>query len=371
MLVWAIMQLATLTGAAPAGGPAALMLSGAGPTDLFLTAPPDAIVREQRELPLRRGLNSVVFTWEHANLDRNTVRLRPLDGKTAVDVVARVLPSDRTDRVLFEIDSEADATVPFLVTYALRNVAWRLEYVATLTPGSDTFDLEAFAVVSNASGQILRDVRLVLGIAQGEPEGLELAEGPVQIGESIRVPYRRWEGLPVRREYVIDDARYANRAAAHLVLENTAAAGLGKEHLIPGRLRVFSAQPGGMPTLLAEDQLPATPIGEESEILIGFVDELTIERRQLWAKRINERKDTKGALVVYDLDQEMELKIESRFAESVEVTIVEHVDGYWILRDTKLATERPDAFTLRLRATIAPQDITRARWRLEHRNQAP
>jgi hypothetical protein len=101
------------------------------------------------------------------------------------------------------------------------------------------------------------------------------------------------------------------------------------------------------------------------------VDELTIERRALRAKRLNERKDGKGALVVYDLDEEMELKIESRFAEPVEATIVEHIDGYWVLRDTKLDAERRDAHTLELKVRIAPEDITRARWRLERRNLAP
>jgi len=371
MCVRALLAGLLMAGAA-FGDTAALTFAAPGSADLFLTAPPNALVRERRELPLSRGLNRLIFTWDRTNLDRNTVRLRLLAQPDQARVLARVLPPDRQDRVLFEVESAADGAASFLVTYALRNVAWRPEYVATLSPDSQRLDLDAVAVVSNDSGQPLRNVRLVLGSDEGRGGGeLPLPAGVVEIGQSVRVPYRHWAGLPMRQEYVVDDARYANRAAIRLILENAPGAGLGTEPLIAGKLRVFQARPAAMPTLLAEDQLPATPLGEKSEILLGFVDELTLERKVVRSARFNERKDGKGAVVVYDLDEEIELKIESRFDRPVETTIVEHPDGYWVLRDTKLPVLRRDANTLELRVQIEPQAVTRARWRIEHRNLAP
>ncbi len=339
--------------------------------DLFLTAPPDAYVRERHVLPLQQGENSIAFVWHRTAVDPAAVRLLPADSAQGPTVLERVLDPTSKEQVLFKLRAAADGPTPVILSYKLRNVAWRPEYIGRLDPDRNMLDLQAHALITNRSGTIIKGAHLYLEAQPGRAEEIVLPAGELQIDETAELPLRHYRQVSIRERLVIDTARFADRVAREYVWQNDEASGLGDEPLLPGKIRLVSGSAGPGEVLVAEDLLPATPIGEEVEILAGFVEELTVRRRQLRAKLINIRKDKKGALAVYDLDQEVELEIENRGAQELPLEIVEHIDGYWVLRDCTHHSKRPDATRLEMTARAAPGKTTRVRWRIERRNMAP
>jgi hypothetical protein len=123
--------------------------------------------------------------------------------------------------------------------------------------------------------------------------------------------------------------------AVQLVVENSAAAGLGLP-LPGGRVRVYESDPGGAPQFTGEARIAHTAEGEKVTLETGTAFDLAAERREVYNRRIADR----------EREYQVEIKLRNRKKTDVTIVVEEPVAGdHEVLKSTHPATRR-DASTL-------------------------
>ena len=122
------------------------------------------LVREERQLTLRKGLNRLQFSWANTLIDPTSVYLRPLAREADLEVLDTTFPGDRPQVLIWNVDSKVEAEVPVEVTYFTSGISWAADYVMVTDPGETQARVEGYVTVANNSGEDYEgaEVRLVL-----------------------------------------------------------------------------------------------------------------------------------------------------------------------------------------------------------------
>ncbi|MEN6425802.1 MAG: DUF4139 domain-containing protein [Phycisphaerales bacterium] len=123
------------------------------------------LVRERRNLTLKRGWNWLQFMWANTLIDPTSLTLEPLEHKDQVEIQQLVFPPRLRELGRWLIRSEIDGQVPFDLTYFTSGLTWRAFYMGTLSQDEKTMHLEGYVRVQNNSGEDYEDAhtRLVVG----------------------------------------------------------------------------------------------------------------------------------------------------------------------------------------------------------------
>jgi len=136
------------------------------------------LVRERRNLTLKRGWNWLQFMWAETQIDPTSLTLEPAEQKDKVDVQQLVFPPRLRELGRWLIRSEISGQVPFELTYLTSGLSWRAFYMGTLSRDEKTMTLQGHVRVDNHSGEDYEDAqtRLIVGKVHLLDEIRELAD---------------------------------------------------------------------------------------------------------------------------------------------------------------------------------------------------
>ncbi len=123
------------------------------------------LVRERRNLTLKRGWNWLQFMWANTLIDPTSLNLEPLEEKGKIEIEQLVFPPRLKEVGRWLIHSEVEGQVPFEITYFTSGLSWRAFYMGTLTEDEKTMRLEGYVRVTNNSGEDYENAqtRLIVG----------------------------------------------------------------------------------------------------------------------------------------------------------------------------------------------------------------
>ncbi len=135
------------------------------------------LVRERRNLTLKRGWNWLQFMWANTLIDPTSLNLEPLEEKGKIEIEQLVFPPRLKEVGRWLIHSEVEGQVPFEITYFTSGLSWRAFYMGTLTEDEKTMRLEGYVRVTNNSGEDYENAqtRLIVGKVHILDEIAELA----------------------------------------------------------------------------------------------------------------------------------------------------------------------------------------------------
>jgi len=135
------------------------------------------LVRERRDLTLKRGWNWLQFMWANTLIDPTSLNLTPLNQADKIDIEQLVFPARLQEVGRWLIRSETDGQVPFEITYFTSGLSWRAFYMGMLSRDQKTMRLESYVRVDNGSGEDYEDAqtRLIVGKVHILDEIAELA----------------------------------------------------------------------------------------------------------------------------------------------------------------------------------------------------
>jgi hypothetical protein len=260
------------------------------------------LVREKRNLTLKRGRNRLEFSWADTLIDPTSLEMRPLAEAGKIDVLDLTYPPRVRNSGIWHVRSEESGKVPVEISYLTSGLSWRAFYMGTLSRDESRMRLQGYVRVSNRSGEDYRDakVRVVVGrinlidriadlAKRGEPYGRPAPQKPdrtrqakralrgaeakmslaaestvpakpkeiakeglseyylysiegtetVPDGWSKRLPSMDVTGIPVENIYKYDERRFGTRAVRFLGFENDREHGLGETPLPGGTLRAY------------------------------------------------------------------------------------------------------------------------------------
>jgi len=123
------------------------------------------LVRETRNLTLKKGWNWLQFMWANTLIDPTSLNLEPLEQKDKIDIQQLVFPARLREVGRWLIRSEISGQVPFEITYFTSGLTWRAFYMGTLSQDEETMRLQSYVRVANNSGEDYENAqtRLVVG----------------------------------------------------------------------------------------------------------------------------------------------------------------------------------------------------------------
>ena len=123
------------------------------------------LVREKRNLTLKKGWNWLQFMWANTLIDPTSLSLQPLADSGDIYIQQLVFPARLKDIGRWLIRSEVERQVPFEITYFTSGLSWRAFYMGTLSENEDKMNLSGFVRVANNSGEDYENAqtRLIVG----------------------------------------------------------------------------------------------------------------------------------------------------------------------------------------------------------------
>ena len=306
------------------------------------------LVRERREISVKRGANRLQFSWANTLIDPTSVELRPLGHTSEIEVVDTVFPGRKPQHLIWNIESGFEGQVPVEVSYFTSGLTWSMDYVAITDPAEERMRFRGFVRVVNQSGEDYENaqVRLIVGrinlverIAdlarrQGIPvpapqspqarvlrarsakaafgaaeeaarddrkeakkvvkEGVSeyfmfTIEGTetVRHGWSKRLRAVEARSIPFAILYRLRAHQYGPRPVRFFIWRNDAEHSLGDSPLPDGRVRVFRENGREGLSYLGDQLLRYVPVRAPIEVNLGPDDLVSFEMRRASTERLN------------------------------------------------------------------------------------
>ena len=148
------------------------------------------LVRERRNLTLKRGWNWLQFMWANTLIDPTSLSLEPLEKGDEIDIQQLVFPARLRELGRWLIRSEVSGQVPFEITYFTSGLSWRAFYMGTLGRDEKTMQMKGYVRVGNNSGEDYEDAqtRLIVGKVHLLDQIADLARRQYAYGSPVPVP---------------------------------------------------------------------------------------------------------------------------------------------------------------------------------------
>jgi hypothetical protein len=376
------------------------------------------LVRERRNLTLKRGWNWLQFMWANTLIDPTSLALEPLEHKDAVQVQQLVFPPRLRELGRWLIHSEIDGQVPFELTYFTSGLAWRAFYMGTLSQDEKTMHLESYVRISNGSGEdyenaqtrlivgrihLLEEVSdlAISGYPYGVPKGTlakipvsgrlfdrpqvralseEAAAKPKEIVKEGLSEYflytiegtetipNQWgkrllsfeaNDIPVTGLYKYDDERWGTETIRFLSFANNEKHKLGKTPIPDGAVRIYGrAGEQGHLSYVGVMNVKYIPVGEEIELNLGPARLVEVKPVLMDFKTENYTFDPNGGISGCDEVRTWKIEIANTRPLPVDIEVTRGFETpYWTLKpaDTGVSYEKYDATHARFKLTIEPR----------------
>ena len=173
------------------------------------------LVRERRNLTLKRGWNWLQFMWANTLIDPTSLSLEPLEQKDKIDIQQLVFPARLRELGRWLIRSEVSGQVPFEITYFTSGLSWRAFYMGTLSQDEKTMQLQGYVRVGNDSGEDYEkaQTRLIVGKVHILDQIAELAKRQYPYGRPVQFDRYDSAGVGVRERGERFGMHYLARSA--------------------------------------------------------------------------------------------------------------------------------------------------------------
>ena len=313
-----------------------------------LDNPQATLIEEERVLTLQQGLNQIDFSWKAVAIDADSIRLTVLDHPEQVRLLNVSYPPNES-ALVWEIASDGDFAETVRISYLLSNIDRLVTYKAVADKAETRLDLRSYLILRNFSGEDFDSARVQLdygeafeqGIAHEETKQLLFLKAPavpitkVWKWDSAALP---WDPEQLENQNIGVPVSYR--------IWNKKDSGLGAFALWGGKARLFQDDGAGSTIFLGEDHTAIVPVRQKTELYIGDSRDIVVTQRQMRSNQINQRKNDKGRVILYDTDEIITAKIENFKDTPAVLTMVQHIDGQWDMESCNMEYTRKDAGTL-------------------------
>ena len=318
-----------------------------GDTVLRLDNPNATLIEEERVLTLQEGVNKVDFSWNGVFIDVDSIRLAPLSHPEKVTLLNVSYPPNEA-ALVWEISSAGAWEEKVRISYLLSNIDRLIEYKALADKEETALNLKSYIILRNFSGEDFGKAQVLLDYGKAFEQAISHEETKqLLFFEQAKVPVRKvWKFDAAVQPWDPEKVQGNVGIPVSYRVENTQSNRLGKSALWGGKVRVYQEDGHGSTIVLGEDAVNLVPVGEKMEVYIGDSRDIVVTQRKMTDNRINLRRNTGNAVVLYDTDELITTKIENFKDKPATLTLVQHIPGQWDMEQCNMKYERKDSETL-------------------------
>jgi len=327
-----------------------------GDTVIRLDNPRATLIEEERVLTLQKGINTVDFSWKGVHIDADSIRLKILSHPESVVLLNVSYPPNEA-ALAWEISSTEAWEERVRISYLLANIDRLVTYKLLADKAETAVDFKSHLVLRNFSGEDVTNARILLGHGETFEQGIAHEE-------TKQVLYLKPGTIPIEKVWRFDaagqpwdpaelDENVGIPVSYHI--DNTSQSGLGHYALWEDKVRVFQDDGHGSTIFLGEDQAAFVPVGETMKVYIGDSRDIVVTQRKMEEKNINVRRNNKNRTVIYDTEEIIKAEIENFKDSRALLTLVEHIEGEWEMKEATLEYAHENASTIEFEVTLPPQ----------------
>jgi hypothetical protein len=145
------------------------------------------LVRDQRPLTLKKGVNNLQFSWAKTLIDPTSIDIEVKNESGKVSLAEVEYPPGIKEAAIWKVESEISGKVPTEITYFTSGLTWNAFYLATLNAKESSMQLEGYIRVTNKSGEDYEQAktRVVVGQINLLDKIAELARREQAYGKPI------------------------------------------------------------------------------------------------------------------------------------------------------------------------------------------
>ena len=349
------------------------------------------LVREQRLVTLKKGLNIIQFSWADTLIDPTSIQLKVINPKTDIPIISTIFPPNLPNTIQWQVSAQVPDEQLLEVSYFTSGLTWNASYTAILDKVEKLMSLTSYVNISNRSGEdyenartrlVVGDVRIIEEIQNIVRE--QLAEDRKAMFKREAVMARSAAALaPPEMEYMDESFKFRPGAIAtetqtlseyymyilkgedtikdqwrkkkptlftdkipyetihkfgeygeDVVLfyqfKNDDKSNLGKEPLPKGNVKVFlKGDATDISSYMGSADIEFAPVGSEVKLYMGSDPEVKVKKKQMNIRRINLQFDKDNRMVRFDTEREYVLEIENYKTEKIKLEIKENLGRDW------------------------------------------
>ncbi len=327
-----------------------------GDTVIRLDNPSATLIEEERTLTLQKGANRIDFSWNGVSIDADSIRLTPLSHPAQVVLLNVSYPPGEA-ALVWEVASQDAFEEKVRISYLLANIDSLIEYKAVADKDETVLDFRTFLVLRNFSGEDFRQAHVALD--QGTGVDTDIAHE-----ETKKVLFHHAPNIKFDKVWTFDAAKLPwdpEKVTGNVGIpvtyriKNEKSASLGEQTLRSGKVRVFQDDGHGGSIFLGEDRIEPVPVGEDAEVAIGDSRDIVVTQRKMREEKINIRRNTNNQVVMYETDEVIKAVMENFKDKPAVLTVIQHIDGPWEMKQCNLKYEREDAGTIKFEVQLPPK----------------
>ncbi|MCK5649253.1 MAG: hypothetical protein KAI22_10270 [Gammaproteobacteria bacterium] len=123
------------------------------------------LVRETRQISIKKGQNQLQFSWANTQIDPTSVQVEFLSHPAEMYLSNTTFPHEKPQMLYWNIKSSLEALATVEISYFTSGISWQADYSGILAQSGKTMALDSFVTVTNHSGENYENaqVRLVIG----------------------------------------------------------------------------------------------------------------------------------------------------------------------------------------------------------------
>jgi hypothetical protein len=317
-------------------------------TVIRLDNPAATLIEEERILTLQKGLNKVDFSWNAVSIDPDSIRLTVLDHPEQVKLLNVSFPPNEA-ALIWELASEGDYAETVRISYLLSNIDRLVTYKAIADKEETKLDLKSYLVLRNFSGEDFDKATVMLDYGDSFEQGIAHEETKQMLFlKAPEVPVTKiwtWDAARLPWDPELLESQNIGVPVSYRIM-NEKKSGLGEFSLWGGKMRLFQDDGHESTIFLGEDNTSIVPVGQKTELYVGDSRDIVVTQRQMKNDRINFRRNNDGAIVLYDTDEVITAKIENFKDKPATLTMIQHIQGQWEMKECNLPFTKKDATTL-------------------------
>ncbi|KKL79867.1 hypothetical protein LCGC14_2010530, partial [marine sediment metagenome] len=159
------------------------------------------MVRENRLLTVKKGVNRIQFSWANTLIDPTSIDFRILDKADQVDLIDTTFPAGRNDALQWNIDSGIDGKIAVEIRYFTSGITWAADYVGIANEDETKLNVTGYVRVYNNSGELYDNAqtRLVVGTINLVEKIADLARLPAPGKDGGGARWKQLKGMARRQ----------------------------------------------------------------------------------------------------------------------------------------------------------------------------
>ncbi|MCP3852550.1 MAG: hypothetical protein GY694_20325 [Gammaproteobacteria bacterium] len=123
------------------------------------------LVRETRQISIKKGKNRLQFSWANTKIDPTSVQIEFLSHPTQMHLGNTTFPHKKPQMLYWNINSTTEVLATVEISYFTSGISWKADYSGILSKDGKNIALDSFVTVTNHSGENYENaqVRLVIG----------------------------------------------------------------------------------------------------------------------------------------------------------------------------------------------------------------